>query len=172
MEKKIIFMSHCIINQHARAKGVKNKLAGKAIVEPILDLIKSYNVGIIQLPCPEIKYEGLIRNACGKDKYNNSSFISICKDYAQDVRFLVNQYGNAGYFIVGFIGVDYSPTCGITFTSLGNGQKSKEPGLLFKEIMDICKMDKTIFNFLGVSLNNNAKLNETKERLEEMLRQS
>lgn len=172
MQKKIIFVSHCIINQHARAEGVRNKLVGRAIVEPILDLIRSYNVGIIQLPCPEIKYEGLIRKACGKDKYNNPSFINICRDYAQDVRYLVNQYRNAGYLIVGFIGVDFSPTCGVTFTSLGNGIKSNEPGLFFKELMDSCKIDRTVFNFLGVSLNNNSKMNETKERLEEMLRQS
>ena len=65
-EKRIIFVSHCVVNQCARARGIKTKLNGKVIVKPIIDFIIEHNVGMIQLPCPEIKYEGLNRRVVGK----------------------------------------------------------------------------------------------------------
>lgn len=169
-EKRIIFVSHCIMNQYARAKGIKNKLNGKVIVKPILDLIIKYNIGMIQLPCPEIRYEGLTRKTCGQDHYNNPIFIKICREYAKTIKKLFLQYRDEGYSIIGFVGIEYSPTCGISLTTLEQGKIAHEPGILYKEIMKSLKEDVASQKYIGISLNEEPNIDDAIKRLEEIIK--
>ena len=167
--KRIIFVSHCIVNQCARAKGIKTQLDGKVIVKPILDLIIKHNIGMIQLPCPEIKYEGLNRNACGQNRYNNPLFIEICRKYAKTIKKRIQQYRHSGYSIVGFVGIEYSPTCGISLTTLDKGKIVHEPGFLYKEIMTTLKEEIPPQNYIGISLKTGNEINDAVTRLEEII---
>ena len=168
--KRIIFVSHCIVNQCARAKGVKTQLDGKVIVKPILDLIIKHNIGMIQLPCPEIEYEGLNRDACGRNHYNNPLFIKICREYATTTKKTIHQYRESGYSVVGFIGIEYSPTCGISRTTLEKGKVVHEPGFLYREIMSSLTEEIPIQNYIGISLKSGANINAAVSRLEEIIK--
>ncbi|MFZ1128040.1 hypothetical protein [Methanoregula sp.] len=165
-EKRIIFVSHCVVNQCARARGIKTKLNGKVIVKPIIDFIIEHNVGMIQLPCPEIKYEGLNRRACGQNHYNNQLFNKICKEYAEKIKKLILQYQDEGYSIIGFVGIEYSPTCGITRTTLGNGKIANEPGLFYKHIIELLDNIVPSQNFVGLPLNNPSEIEKIVQQLE------
>lgn len=167
--EKIIFLSHCILNQYARAKGVRNVIPGRARVEPVYDLIKYYDVGIVQMPCPEIEYEGLIRRACGQDRYDNFTFSNICNKYALYIRSQIEQYSKAGYCIVGLVGVNGSPTCGVTKTSLGHGRSTARPGLFISRIKELLEEENIMLNYCGVSLWSDEEIIETKKQIEAML---
>lgn len=109
-DKKIIILSHCIINQNsvvlplARAKGAYNKII-KVLIEN--------NLGIYQMPCPEFIYGGLNRVPKTKDEYNEKPYIELCEKLALGVVDDIMKYLESCYTIKGLIGINQSPTCSI-----------------------------------------------------------
>jgi hypothetical protein len=53
--KKVIFVSHCILNENTRYLGGAFR---KSAVKEILEVFQNQDIGIIQLPCPEQKAWG------------------------------------------------------------------------------------------------------------------
>ncbi len=121
--KKIVFVANCLLNQNMRAKGVKNTYKENQrktnLVKPLLNLLIKYDVAIEQLPCVEVFYEGLHRKACGQNRYLNEKFLDICGKYVDEIVFLIKEMKKNNFDIRAIIGVDGSPTCGVTTTSLG-----------------------------------------------------
>ena len=115
-----------------RSKKYKENNIVKGFVRPLLDLFDKYNVGIEQLPCVEVFYEGLTRKASGQDHYNTEKFKELCNKFAEQIVYLIDQYIKAGYKVCCIIGVDGSPTCGINLTSLGKGRWSNDRGIFMK----------------------------------------
>jgi predicted secreted protein len=124
--KKVIFLSHCILNQNtvvyplARAKGVYRQ-----IIEAIMDA----GIGIHQLPCPEYKYLGLKRKPMDKQEYNTPEFRKIGKDISIEAIKIMQEYIDNDYVIVGLIGINHSPACSIR----------DERGILMEELLTACK---------------------------------
>lgn len=122
--KRIVFISHCILNQNtvvsplARAKG-----SYKDIIETIME----YDIGIHQLPCPEFRYLGLNRKPMTKFEYDTTDFRNLSKEISKDVINIMKEYLANGYEIVGLIGINHSPTCGI------RGEK----GIFMEELLDL-----------------------------------
>lgn len=56
--KSVIFVAHCILNQNSISDGTASY---PGFINEILDLLTSSDVGIIQLPCPELHCLGLDR---------------------------------------------------------------------------------------------------------------
>ncbi|WFD09392.1 CD3072 family TudS-related putative desulfidase [Tepidibacter hydrothermalis] len=118
---KIVFLSHCILNQNsvvkplARAKGGYNKI--------VKEIIKR-DIGMYQIVCPENKYLGLNRLPKSKDEYDNKDYRKICKAIAYEVVEDIEKYINNSDKVVGIIGISGSPTCSY----------NKNKGILFEEI--------------------------------------
>ena len=53
--KKVVFVSHCLLNQNARALG-REKYAGA--IKDVMDIFTEAGVGIIQIPCPQVEFNG------------------------------------------------------------------------------------------------------------------
>lgn len=108
--KKIVLVSHCILNQNsvvyplARAKG-----AFKFVIELI-----NHGVGIIQLPCPELRYLGISRMPMNKNEYDTTEYRNLCLELFIPVLNEITNFIDNGYTILGIIGINESPTCGIT----------------------------------------------------------
>lgn len=121
---KIVFLSHCILNQNsvvkplARAKGAYNK-----IVEEII----KRDIGMYQIVCPENKYLGLNRLPKTKEEYDNKDYRKICKDIACEVVEDIEKHINNPNKVVGIIGISESPTCSY----------NKNKGILFEEIFNL-----------------------------------
>lgn len=119
-KKKLIIVSHCILNQNsvvhplARAKG-----AYTAIVEKIL----KEEIGIIQLPCPELLHLGEDRPPTTRDDYDTTEFRALCKKLLHTVLIQIKEYQRHGYEILGILGINESPTCSLL----------KERGILMDE---------------------------------------
>ena len=82
----ILFVSHCILNQNAKVRGIATH---PGAVRPIVELLLERGVGIYQMPCPEMCYLGAMR---------------------------WGQVRRGGYQVLGFVMVDGSPVCGLRRT--------------------------------------------------------
>ncbi|NIM47581.1 MAG: hypothetical protein GTN40_05505 [Candidatus Aenigmarchaeota archaeon] len=157
MSEKIIFVSHCILNQSIR----KEKFSK---IKELVGLFTESGVGIVQLPCPKIECNGrFIRNE------NNAK---ICKNYCKKTSsFIVNtikKYLDANFKVLGILGVEFSPICGVY--RINNGRKNiPGRGILIKGIEN--EMQKRNFQVPIISTNLN-NVFSTLEKLDLLLKNS
>ncbi|WMJ76035.1 MULTISPECIES: CD3072 family TudS-related putative desulfidase [unclassified Sedimentibacter] len=116
-DKKIVLVSHCILNVNAKVYGIATESAGcSKIVSELLN--KGY--GIIQLPCVEQSCFGIRRWGQVKEQMNFPGFRSKCYELLNPVIEQVSDFYNNGYNIAAVIGLDGSPACGVNYTCTGN----------------------------------------------------
>jgi len=130
--KKIVFMNHCLLNVDARGPGVAFRQG------PSTELIQVFlknSINIIQLPCCEcIGWGGAARKEFDKFlpiithavrfgwfplllpilRASLSSYNRLCRKEAVKVVDRMEDYLREGYTICGVIGMNDSPTCGVT----------------------------------------------------------
>ena len=127
--KKIILLSHCILNVNAKVEGFEPY---ESLVKELTDYLYENKVGIIQLPCPEMAIYGIKRWGHVKDQFNYNFFKKSCEIFLESTVNQLESYLGAGYHIVGCIGVDGSPSCGVNLTcksSEWKGEMSMKPEL-------------------------------------------
>lgn len=126
---RIIFVSHCILNQNA----VVSPLArSKGAYTDIIRVLMDNGIGIHQIPCPECKFSGLSRKPMNKQDYNTVEYRELNKTLALDTLSMIKEYLNNNYEIVGIIGINESPTCSV------NG----EMGIFIEELTDLFNKNK------------------------------
>lgn len=167
MNKKVIFISECLLNQNIRAYGVGNK-SGNGPLKEILELLIKHDVGINIVPCPEIPYEGLKRFACGRSRYENNNYRNICFNLAQDFIDKYKLYLDDNYKILGFICVNGSPSCAIDYCYDGmDGQvKCLKSGIFIEEIQKKLQENSLDINFIGVRIKD---LNIILDKIEKLI---
>ena len=125
--KRVIFLAHCILNQNAISDGTAGYPAAHAdVVRAILDA----QVGIVQMPCPELCCLGLDRgDPQGADRpvvvENTRIRGALDRPDAREqldrlvdhVMLQIREYLRHGFTVVGIVGVDRSPSCGVNTTS-------------------------------------------------------
>ena len=125
--KRVIFLPHCILNQNAISDGTAGYPAAHA---DLIRLLLDAQVGIVQMPCPELCCLGLdrgdpkggerpvvventrIRRAMGQPE----AAARLRELTAQVVR-QIREYRKHGFTVLGIVGVDRSPCCGVNTTS-------------------------------------------------------
>lgn len=114
-ERRVIFISHCWLNINTRfPQGAAFKGANEPLVKTLLDS----GLGIIQMPCPEYEVLGLEKYAYGdivleplREKF---------REVAQVVVKQIKDYLALGFEVVGILGMNPSPSCGVN-TTKGKG---------------------------------------------------
>ncbi len=109
--RKLVILAHCILNQNAKVEDIA---LYPSVIPEVLDLVVEREYGIIQLGCPETIHMGLGRWECIKDQYDVPSFRSLCRRLATEVLDQLEDYERNGYRIGPFIGIDGSPSCGVS----------------------------------------------------------
>jgi predicted secreted protein len=107
---KIALIAHCILNQNSRAAGLAER---PSMITEILKFLANNEIGIIQLPCPELAYAGALRAPQIKSQYNNTTFRRQCKRIAQEIADQIRQYEEHEIRLKLVIGVDGSPSCSV-----------------------------------------------------------
>ncbi len=124
--KKVIFLSHCLLNENTRYLGGACR-AG--CVEEIVDQCVMNEVGIVQLPCPEqLAWGGVIKRwlllgygSKGTVIYRWRRFLlpvvlwctqRIYGQLARKAAVQIQNYQDVGYSVVAIVGIDGSPSCG------------------------------------------------------------
>ena len=143
--KKILLVAHCVLNQNAKIDRC-GRYPG-AILEASQALISS-GVGIVQMPCPELMALGLDRQV---ERENNASIesedervaqlmrqkvnLSHCHDIAADLIYQIQQYQKNGFTVLGILGMNGSPTCGVE-TRWGNMREEEGAGVLIEALRE------------------------------------
>jgi predicted secreted protein len=125
---RVVFVSHCLLNQNTRyLGGAYRPGAVREVIEPYL----GDGTGISQLPCPEqLAWGGVLkRRLLGLyarpwlRRFLRPLVPALTAYTALRYRLLARQvtgqiadHQRSGYEVVGVVGVDPSPSCGVTAT--------------------------------------------------------
>ena len=110
--KKIIVVSHCVLNQNAVVHGLERAKGAFPLVEEIL----KRGIGIIQLPCPEFLYLGSNRPSMNKAEYEKTEgYAEHCRRILEPVFWQLEEYQKNGYSYLGVLGTQESPSCSLSF---------------------------------------------------------
>lgn len=161
--KKVIFVSHCILNVHSKVIGLANYSC--ALSHLITDFIKK-DYGIVQLPCPELDYMGLKRWSMTKEQYDFFGYRQRCKTLAENIVMQMSLYQNEGYELCGIYGMDGSPSCGVKYSCGGfkggcfelydaiNEYKTDESGVFIEELKKLIDYHKINIEFYSIDESN------------------
>jgi predicted secreted protein len=125
--KKILIVSHCLLNQNTRYLG---GAFCKGVTPGMIETALEKGYGIVQMPCPEQQaWGGVLKKymwlGFGKKRTLIYKFRGILlplflfyikyiyKRIARNVVKELIDYHKSGFQIIGIVGIDGSPTCGV-----------------------------------------------------------
>ncbi len=125
--KRVIFLAHCLLNQNAISDGTAEvPAAHREILRAILDA----QVGVVQLPCPELCGLGLdrgdprgaerpvvVENTRIRRAMEQPEAAARLQELTDQVVWQIREYRKHGFAVLGIVGVDRSPCCGVDTTS-------------------------------------------------------
>ena len=131
---QIVYVSPCLLNQNLRFPGIATKAGA---FEELLALFAGNHIGVEQLPCMEtLGWGGVARSQYFRfqplafraaDTWWEGPggaltrlwlvrFRALCRRWARKVADRIEDFEGAGCSVVGIVGADDSPTCGVTRT--------------------------------------------------------
>jgi len=111
-----IFCSPCILNPALRAKGI-TKPSDLVFFERAIERCREFGIEMVPLPCPETLYLGAERKpGTFLERLNTDEFSSFLDDLVEKVGKILSERGSP----LCIVGVNSSPTCGVTTTYYGN----------------------------------------------------
>lgn len=159
--KSIIILAHCIFNQNAKSDGTASY--GGTIKE-LVEFINSTDIGIVQMPCPELHCLGLDRGNINGNKRpvieENSRIRNVIKQrdsvekmegLIQSVVYQIEEYLKNGFEINGIIGINRSPSCGVDTTSMDNKEINGQ-GVFIKELQNKLEHRQIDIPFIGIKV--------------------
>lgn len=115
-KKEMVILCHCILNGNAKVEGISSY---SGAIESVVSFFIQKGVGIIQLPCPEMTMYGIRRWGHVKEQFDTPYFRRHCKEIFQPYLEQIKDYTKNGYTILGLIGLEGSPSCGVSETCAG-----------------------------------------------------
>jgi predicted secreted protein len=125
---RVVFLSHCLLNENTRYLGGAFR---PGAVDEVVETYVRTGVGICQLPCPEeLAWGGVLKRHLvllyGRPwlrpmvrllrpalmAYTALRYRHLARRIARQI----TDYQRSGFDVVGLVGVDASPTCGVTTT--------------------------------------------------------
>ena len=141
--KRIVILAHCLLNQNSISDGTADFPSQFA---ELIEFLMKNKIGMIQLPCPEFLCLGLDRGDCNGAKravldentriralMTEDDHIVQLYEKAEEIVRQIQEYDRYGFQILGVIGVNRSPSCGVETTSK-HGKEESGKGV-FMEII-------------------------------------
>jgi len=158
--KYIVFVAHCILNQNSISDGTA--IYPGSITE-IMELLCSYNVGVVQMPCPELMCLGLDwgnlsehnlpvaeENTRIRTKMSQKFMASRIQQLVHYIDFQIKEYHKYGFEILGIVGINRSPSCGVDTTSKNN-QETEGEGIFIEALRNELKTDMIHIEVVGIN---------------------
>lgn len=124
MAQKIIFVAHCVLNTASKVVLYDSEsiAAEEALRIQFLDRCLHQGVQIIQLPCPEFTLYGANRWGHVSNQFDNPFFRRHCREKLMEVIPELQEYmaHPDRFSVLGVVGIDGSPSCGVDYTSCGD----------------------------------------------------
>ena len=125
--RQVIFLAHCLLNQNAISDGTAEvPAAHREILRTILDA----QAGVVQMPCPELCCLGLdrgdpnggerpvvVENTRIRRAMGEPEAAARMQELTSQVIRQIREYRKHGFTVLGIVGVDRSPCCGVNTTS-------------------------------------------------------
>ncbi|GMW02075.1 MAG: hypothetical protein AMXMBFR84_32110 [Candidatus Hydrogenedentota bacterium] len=128
--RKVVFLSHCLLNENTRYLG--GACRSGAIGELVHTCLEN-GLGIVQMPCPEqCAWGGVLKRnllwffgSDGTLRYRLRNVLlpvllwytrRVYRRMAKQVADQITDYQSSGLTVVGVVGVDGSPSCGVRRT--------------------------------------------------------
>jgi predicted secreted protein len=125
---RLIFLTHCILNQNACVQGLA---AYPAVVKPLVLKLLEGQVGLYQMPCPEVSYLGSQRWGHVKEQYGNPMFRRHCRRLAEGICDQIQTYRDNHHEVLGVVFRDGSPTCGFKCAAVSADAKQVWGGMVW-----------------------------------------
>jgi predicted secreted protein len=145
--KRVLLTAHCILNQNAKIDRCAHY---PGMIKEVAAILIETGVGIVQMPCPELVYLGLDRQADrrvlttieSEDTRVRRRMIedrgkALCRKIAQDLVYQIEEYQQNGFEVVGIVGINGSPSCGVE-TTWSNDQEERGSGVFIQMLAEEC----------------------------------
>ena len=111
---KVVLVPHCLLNQNSRlAKCAELPAAEGKLIEGLIQR----EIGMIQMPCPELMVLGLDREHVNiRSGLESRRVRKTFRKMARDLVYQVRQYRRCGVTVLGILGKNRSPACGVEQT--------------------------------------------------------
>lgn len=131
--RRLVAVIECVLNQNARDAGAASF---PAMNWALVDLCREYNVGIVQMPCPEIACLGLERarppGTSIRQALDTQAGRQCCANLGVDVVDRLATYADAGCQLLAILGGNpQSPGCAVHD---GGDALLSESGVLLREL--------------------------------------
>jgi predicted secreted protein len=128
--RRVVFLSHCLLNENTRYLGGACRTC---CVREVIEHSMDQGVGMVQMPCPEQQVWGGVLKTRMLALYGRRAraFPGVVKALlpvgllyvrwayramARKLAAQIDDYANSGFAVVGIVGIDGSPTCGVRTT--------------------------------------------------------
>lgn len=162
--KKVVFIAHCFLNQNSISDGTA---VYPAAFKDIVEFFMKADIGIVQMPCPEFCCLGLDRgNIYGANVpvvVENTRIRSEMKkaipntqleQLADYVVYQILEYLKYGFEVIGIIGANRSPNCGVDTTSDDNAE-IRGMGLFMEKISNRLSEKNISISMIGLKGSDN-----------------
>lgn len=144
---KIVFVAHCVLNQNARMVNVADF---PAMHDPLLNYLQRAKVGIIQMACPETYCLGLGRFDV-RVGLEHPAGMERLQRIIDDLIFTIKEYQFQGMEVLGIIGKEGSPACGVNLTWYNETGHGTGQGVFIRELRKKLKQNKLDVPVTGVA---------------------
>jgi predicted secreted protein len=136
-ERKVVFVPHCILNQCVRSNTSDS-------MKEIVKMFADSDVGIVQLPCPEAEFG---------QKVDRKFYRRYCRKISSNTLRDVKSYLERDFKVIGILGVELSPTCGVYRVESGS-RVVPGKGILTEELERGMQRDNFQVPIISVNTNN------------------
>ena len=157
--KSIIVVAHCLLNQNSISDGTADF---PSQFRALIDLIMTHNIGLIQLPCPELTCLGLDRrdklggtrpllqeNSRIRNLLGEPGNVEQLRLKAEEVASHIQEYESYGFKVLAVIGINRSPSCGVETTSK-DGHEVAGHGVFIELISEALQQKGQTIKLMGV----------------------
>lgn len=106
--KKIALISHCVLNSYC-----EQPEASEIFRKKILEVLTDKNISIVQLPCPELCYQGLERESILPGTEVAEAYQRYCECLLAPIIKNLEEYMRHDIEIAGVVGIETSPSCSV-----------------------------------------------------------
>lgn len=152
--KKLIFVAHCILNTASKVVLYDDEeiIAEELLRKRFLNLALEQDIQLIQLPCPEFTLYGAKRWGHVSNQFDNIFFRTHCRKVLTPVIQQLQEYlaNKASFEILGVVGIDGSPSCGVDYTCHGDWYGAFSGRKDLEETLADCRLEKGPGVFISV----------------------
>lgn len=114
--RKVVVLCHCLLNANVKVRPLATHAGA---LDLIVGEYLARGVGVVQLPCPETSFLGLSRWGMTREQYDHPAYRRHCRDILGPCVDQLQAMKRDGCELVGLVGVDGSPSCGMFLTCEG-----------------------------------------------------